>query len=149
MGKIQTQDAKRYKVDNPGVGSSYYIVISETAIQAFAPNESAPDNAEEYSLINALCRVSSKARGRGMTWGAIACQIKSAGVGFKTTTDKIAKCISMFLEYQAKKDGIDFDFDWEQEPQAEDEMIGWDDLDIDDSDYDDYGWEEDEYGEAV
>jgi len=87
--KVEETKARRYAIHNRAMGG-YYLTMTNESVMAHRPNESDPTNATEYTLINAVCRLSSKLRGLGFTWSDIANQLEQSGVGFKTVAGEIA-----------------------------------------------------------
>ena len=97
MQTFDEEPVTRYSIDRPG-GETYYITIGDRAIMAHRPNESAYHNAVEYTGMNVACRLSSKLRARGFTWGQVAYQIQSSGVGHKTVFDDIVGVIRRYIQ---------------------------------------------------
>jgi hypothetical protein len=75
-------------------GKRYYFYLSDTDIMFSAPGEGDIKNAETYSMINAICRLASKARETGLDWSTIARQLRNANVtSARTWTADIANII--------------------------------------------------------
>ena len=96
MTNTDNQDCQKFTI--PHRGEKFYLSIGDSFMQFNGPNESSFENATVYSLMNALCRVASKARNRGMTWGEIAYQINASGVDHRTITEQIAIRIQRYIE---------------------------------------------------
>ena len=109
MGQgFEVIDCQRHRI-RLADGQKYYVTIGDGYIMAHYPNSSAFDRAGEYHALNAVCRLSSKLRSHGATWGQIAYQIKSAGVGHHTVLSELARVIT---EYIHKDDYVGLNDDW-------------------------------------
>jgi hypothetical protein len=75
-------------------GHKYYFFVSETDIMFFSPGEGAIKHQEVYSAINAICRLTSKLRQAGGSWGEVLKQLDGANVtGNQTWVKTIAGVI--------------------------------------------------------
>lgn len=88
---IDEQPCRRYRIRLKG--QKHYISIGDSFMMFHAPNEGDPNNSFEYSLINAICRLASRSRNYGMTWGEVAYQIGAATVGYCPINEEIKKVI--------------------------------------------------------
>ena len=95
-------------------GEKHYLAITNSSITHHPPNQADHLNADTYALINATCRLASKSRNFGMSWGEIAYQINAGKVGHHPVTEKIAKIIREEIENMGKdlkKDPFEIEFD--------------------------------------
>jgi hypothetical protein len=90
-------DVRRIVIRRPN-GERYYITIGDCSMMAHRPNESAYSNAVEYHGMNAVCRLASKLRSKGVTWGQIALQIRDAGIGHHTVFNDMARIIREYVQ---------------------------------------------------
>jgi hypothetical protein len=118
MGQeFEVIDCQRHRI-RLSDGQKYYVTIGDSYIMAHYPNSAAYDRAGEYHALNAVCRLASKLRSRGVTWGQIAYQIKSAGVGHSTVLSELVKVIT---DYVHTEDYVRINQDW-TEPGIVDEQ---------------------------
>jgi hypothetical protein len=77
-------------------GENWHFFISEKDLMATVPAENLPENSEMRGMVEALCRVSSKAMKIGLTLGDVAGQIGKANSGRNTILGKMAEAINEY-----------------------------------------------------
>ena len=97
MQKLVSQLGQRHRVTRDG--QQYYFFISDTDIMFHAPNEGDITRQEEYSAINAICRLVSVSRAAGVEWERILKQLDGANVtGNLTWPREIGQVIRDYIE---------------------------------------------------
>ena len=91
--KTESLDCKKYTI-NQATGN-YYITCTDKSVMAHRPREGDMENATEYTLLNSVCRLASKLRGKGYSWKKISHQLSKSGIGYKTVVDEIALILAM------------------------------------------------------
>lgn len=78
MSSVDEQRGTRYLLERNG--QKLYLVIGDSWLMFFPPNEASLQHQEMYSAINAVCRLSSKLLAAGGDWATVVKHLRDANI---------------------------------------------------------------------